>query len=366
MKEIKLVKCQACNGELNVHDLNEEDGFVSCTYCKATMRIDLTNDNIAVADVIAKAMNHRVKMKQRKHLQEMEKMKKMEKRRIEAEKHKEELKKSRPLSVVMMIGWMAFAWFLLVGCDGREAEIVANVPGSSRSLEGQNVEYVVVRFEDAGFQNIRTIREEVTSLGWFNSDNSVINVSINGQTFNRSATFSNDVNVTITYRRLIEDMQEEHDEYEEIDETELAEIEENTITPIVVSFSEFSSLFFASGVLPNGELMPTGLMPGEVYTFEAEFRRDTFGQGNGFVMNNENHLIHLSDPNGDAEAIEITVSEDVVATWDDVMIAEFTVKIFEEHVRFQTGDERNFIMVQGLTLGDGTELGGTDKGNVAQ
>jgi len=189
MKEDELIiSCQACDCEIGVQGLDEKGDLISCPHCSALLFVDLANN-------VVKVMNHELKVSQQEHYHEVQSV------------YGDEQPRRRKGKLVLFL-----VLLILISAVGIALNVESiipreiNVPDSAGRLQGQNVEHVIERFKDAGFQNIETIREYVTSLGFFfnrQDDESVISILINGQTrFSRNDVFYSNATVTITYRKL--------------------------------------------------------------------------------------------------------------------------------------------------------------------
>ena len=82
--------------------------------------------------------------------------------------------------------------------DNHDGEV--KVSASSKELQGENYENVIERLEDMGFYNIEAEALNDLVVGWFNKENTVVSISIDGDsTFSDGEWFDEDADIKITY-----------------------------------------------------------------------------------------------------------------------------------------------------------------------
>ena len=82
--------------------------------------------------------------------------------------------------------------------DNHDGEI--KVSASSNELKGENYENVIERLEDMGFYNIETEALGDLVVGWFDKENAVKEITIDGDSkFSEGDWFDEGADIKITY-----------------------------------------------------------------------------------------------------------------------------------------------------------------------
>jgi len=190
--ETVQLRCKSCNGTMT---LSSDRKVLSCPYCEST-------ELIVESDSVAK---QRIKSDAYKEVQfSKDKTKKdivIAKQEHEIRKEKTNFKRTITwiiIGVALFIAFEAFCMFMAGYFDNHDGEI--KVSASSNELKGENYENVIERLEDMGFYNIETEALGDLVVGWFDKENAVKEITIDGDSkFSEGDWFDQDADIKITY-----------------------------------------------------------------------------------------------------------------------------------------------------------------------
>ena len=190
--ETVQIRCKSCNGTMT---LSADRKVLSCPYCEST---ELIVENASVA-------KQRIKSDAYKEVQfSKDKTKKdivIAKQEHEIKKEKTTFKRTLTwliIGVVLFVAFEAFCMFMGGFFDNHDGEV--KVSASSKELKGENYEDVIERLEDMGFYNIEAEALGDLVVGWFDKENAVKEITIDGDSkFSEGAWFDEDADIKITY-----------------------------------------------------------------------------------------------------------------------------------------------------------------------
>lgn len=89
--------------------------------------------------------------------------------------------------------------FLLAGCGEKKSNTVS-MPSDVSEMKGTNYKTVVAQLKDAGFVNVKTIKDPDLIAGFLHKDGDVETVSVDGKTdFSEDDEFSKKAKIKVTY-----------------------------------------------------------------------------------------------------------------------------------------------------------------------
>ncbi|WP_179396275.1 hypothetical protein [Lacticaseibacillus absianus] len=100
----------------------------------------------------------------------------------------------------LLLAVLAMAFVLLVAGCSSDKNKPLSMPTDSSEMEGSNYRTVVAQLKDAGFKNVKTIKNPDLIAGLLHKDGDVETISINGETdLEKGDRFSKDAKVKVTY-----------------------------------------------------------------------------------------------------------------------------------------------------------------------
>ena len=190
--ETVQIRCKSCNGTMT---LSSDRKVLSCPYCESTELI-VESDSVTKQQIKSDAYK------------EVQFSKDRTKKDIVIAKQEHEIKKEKTtfkmtltwliIGVVLFVAFEAFCMFMGGFFDNHDGEV--KVSASSKELKGENYEDVIERLEDMGFYNIETEALEDLVVGWFDKENAVKEITIDGDSkFSEGDWFDEDADIKITY-----------------------------------------------------------------------------------------------------------------------------------------------------------------------
>ncbi|MBD5081442.1 MAG: hypothetical protein HDT44_06720 [Ruminococcaceae bacterium] len=193
MKFISL-NCPNCNAPIIVEG---DRNYAHCEHCGTSFAVD---DGINRTE-------HTVNINKNKTYRKVDEARIHENdtyERIEIEKLKYKSKKDKREIILILMMLLPIIIFFLYGLHERYVNTPnsneVKISASAENYKGRNYQEVVNELKAAGFSNIETVAVDDLITGWITKENSISQISINGDfKFSSGKIFPKDAKVIISY-----------------------------------------------------------------------------------------------------------------------------------------------------------------------
>lgn len=196
------LKCPTCGATV---EIEQDRKIMFCSYCGSKIYLD---DGIKRVE-ITKNINYHQTYTDEAKIREHERKEKIQLKQLEYEERE---KKRNDRAVFICIGILFLIAVLCFGISRFYEEVgkldanEVQVPFSSKDLEGENYEQVIIDLENTGFTEITTKENKDLVIGFITKDGSVEKVSINGDSdFEEGDIFPKDASIVIIYHTFEDD-----------------------------------------------------------------------------------------------------------------------------------------------------------------